>query len=377
MNRASWPVNPTSDFFSNENDAYLCTMDINIFSSDGSKPGVAARRHLLTLLTAILFNLAFWFIQSIGAPEAGGPEGWRLFLRETISTVVEMVILMEASFAVSRLVIKVFWKVKYSFASLVAQNILLLIGVVLIASLISMAYAHLIPEGGWLSWDVFLCDVLIAYFLTSLFFSSYLSNRYQQEKSLAQQVTIEKLKLKTDNHFVFNSLATLDTLIETDPEAAASFNRSMSRMYRYIVSKGDATVVPLAEELAFMEEYRKNLAVRHADISIRVDEPLSRHNSLIPPLTLQGLVENAVKHNRHGSRSPLNINISLNGDESMITVSNNKAPIERAIEDSPRSGLETLDLRYQSICGKGIIVEESQDTFSVSLPVILQSDLLC
>lgn len=352
-------------------------MDINIFSSDGSKTGVAARRHLLTLLTAILLNLAFWFIQSIGAPETGEPEGWRAFLGVLLSTVVEMVILMEASFAVSKLVIKAFWKVRYSFATLVAQNILLLIGVVLIASLISMAYAHLFPEIGWMSWDVFLCDVLIAYFLTSLFFSSYLSNRYQKEKSLAQQVTIEKLKLKTDNHFVFNSLATLGTLIETNPEEAASFNRSMSRMYRYIVSKGDATVVTLSEELAFMEEYRKNLAVRHADISIHVDDQLSRHNSLIPPLTLQGLVENAVKHNRYGSSFPLNINIAFNGEGTMITVSNNRVPIERFIEDSPRSGLATLDLRYQTICGKGIVVDEGQDTFAVSLPVIRQSDLLC
>ena len=60
MNRAKRPVNPTSAFSRNENDAYLCTMDINIFSSDGSKPGVAVKRHLLTLLTAVLLNLAFW-----------------------------------------------------------------------------------------------------------------------------------------------------------------------------------------------------------------------------------------------------------------------------------------------------------------------------
>ena len=377
MNRAKRPVNPTPAFSHNENDAYLCTMDINIFSSDGSRPGVAVKRHLLTLLTAVLLNIVFWYIQSIGAPKTGEPEGWRSFLGELLSTIVEMVILMEASFAVSKLVIKAFWKVRYSFASLVAQNILLLIGVVLIASLISLAYARLFPEIGWMSWDVFLCDVLIAYFLTSLFFSSYLSNRYQKEKSLAQQVTIEKLKLKTDNHFVFNSLATLGTLIETNPDEAAAFNRSMSRMYRYIVSKGDATVVTLSEELAFMEEYRKNLAIRHADISIHVDDQLFGHNSLIPPLTLQGLVENAVKHNRHGSGFTLNIDISLQRDGSMITVSNNRAPIERSIEESPRSGLATLDLRYQTICGMGIHVEDIQDTFTVSLPVIRQSDLLC
>ena len=370
-------MNPTSAFSCDENDAYLCTMDINIFSSDGSRAGVAAKRHLLTLLTAILLNLAFWYVQSIGAPDMGEPWGWSAFLREIVSTIVEMVILMEASFAVSKLVIKAFWKVKFSFASLVAQNILLLIGVVLIASLISMAYAYLIPDAGWLSWDVFLCDVLIAYFLTSLFFSSYLSNRYQKEKTLAQQVTIEKLKLKTDNHFVFNSLATLGTLIETHPEAASSFNQSMSRMYRYIVSKGDATVVTLSEELAFMEEYRKNLAVRHADITIHVDDQLFRHTSLIPPLTLQGLVENAVKHNRHGSNYPLDIHMSLDREGDMITVSNNRAPIERSLEESPRSGLATLDLRYQTICGRGILVEEGQDTFTVSLPVIRQSDLLC
>ncbi len=352
-------------------------MDINIFSSDGSKPGVAARRHLLTLLTAILLNLAFWYIQSVGAPGTGEPKGWRPFLMEMTGTIVEMVILMEASFAASRLVIKMFWKVKYSFASLVAQNILLLISVVLIASLISLAYSHLFPDIGWMSWDVFLCDVLIAYFLTSLFFSSYLSNRYQKEKSLGQQITIDKLKLKTDNHFVFNSLATLGTLIDTDPEAAAAFNRSMSRMYRYIVSKGDAPVVLLSEELAFMEEYRKNLAVRHADISINVDERLSKSRSLIPPLTLQGLVENAVKHNRHGSSALLGIDISLDGEGTMISVSNNRAPIERPIEESPRSGLSTLDLRYHTICGKGIVVQENMDTFTVFIPVILQSDLLC
>ncbi len=352
-------------------------MDIDIFSSDGSRPGVAAKRHLLTLLTAILLNLAFWYFQGIGAPEPPEPGGWRPFLGEILSTVVEVIILMEASFAASKLVIRAFWKVKYSFASLVVQNILLLLCVVLIASLIAWAYARLFPEIGWMSWDVFLCDVLVAYFLTSLFFSSYLSNRYQKEKALAQQVTIEKLKLKTDNHFVFNSLATLGTLIDTNPEAAAAFNRSMSRMYRYIVSKGDATVVTLSEELAFMEEYRKNLAVRHADISIHVDERLYRNNSLIPPLTLQGLVENAVKHNRHGSSSPLRIDISLDGEGAMISVSNNKAPIERAIEESPRSGLSTLDLRYRTICGKGIVVQESPETFTVSIPVILQSDLLC
>lgn len=352
-------------------------MNINIFSSDGSKSGVAVRRHLFTLFTAVLLNLAFWYIQGIGFPVSGEPEGLRSFLRDLLSTVIETIILMEASFAVSRLVIRAFWKVKYSFASLVIQNILLLLAVILIAGLISLGYAYLIPEAEWLSWDVFLCDVLIAYFLTSLFFTAYLSNRYQVEKSLAQQVTIEKLKLKTDNHFVFNSLATLGTLIETNPEAASEFNRSMSRMYRYIVSKGDATVVSLSEELAFMDEYKKNLAIRHDDIVINVDKELYRHNSLIPPLTLQGLVENAVKHNRHTKEEPLVIDICIDDEKRTITVSNNKSTVARSIDESPHSGLLTLDLRYKTICGKGISIVDSQDAFTVSMPVLTQTEIVC
>lgn len=349
-------------------------MEINIFSSENIDRRIALRRHFFTLLIAVLLNLAFWFFQS--ADNVAGQPSDRLFstLIDIVSTIIETIILMEASFAMCRLVIRLFWNAKYSYASILAQNIVLLIAVILISAAISFTYALIYPESSLLSWDVFLCDSLVAYFLSSVFFMTYLTNRYMKEKALAQQVTIDKLKLKTDNHFVFNSLATLGNLIQTDPDSAVEFNSSMSRMYRYIVSKGDASVVSLSEELDFMEEYRKNMEQRHRSISIVVDENMRSLRSFIPPLALQGLVENAVKHNRHSSDTPLEISIRYDELQNKIVVSNNTLAL-KSNYDSSKSGLSTLNLRYQAICGEGIVVSKSDSEFKVLLPVIKHSDL--
>lgn len=349
-------------------------MEINIFSSGDSVRGIAVRRHLCTLLIAVLINLAFWFFQSMGEPVDEWDTGLASTIADIFATCIETIILMEASFAVSRIVIRTFWNVRYSFASLLLQNIILLGSVVMISAAISYAYALIYPDSVWLSWDVFICDVLVAYFLTSVFFTSFLTNRYREEKALAQQVTIDKLKLKTDNHFVFNSLATLGNLIQTDPDAAVEFNASMSRMYRYIVSKGDSNVVSVQEEFAFIEEYRKNMRVRHENIGLTIEENIRSLDSFIPPLTLQGLVENAIKHNRHGSKDRLAIVISYDRVNDNIVVTNNILPLTRVL-DSSGSGLDTLDQRYRSICGKGITVCRSESCFTVSLPTIKQSDL--
>lgn len=342
-------------------------MDINIFASDNKERKVSVKRHIVTLAVAVVINLVFWMIQSSGV------DGF-FSISEIVSTVMEIVVLMEASFAASRLVIRAFMKRRYSFMSLVAQNIILLLSVVLIAALISIAYALLYPDFKWLTWDVFLCDVLVAYFLTSLFMTSFLTDRYMKEKALAQQTTIDKLKLKTDNHFVFNSLAILGNLIETDTQAASSFNASMSRMYRYIVSKGDSATVPLSEELAFIQEYRNNLSLRRANVDIVVDESLSGLDSFMPPLTLQGLVENAIKHNRHGSECRLVIHLGIGMDCGCIEVTNNRLPLPRRIE-SPGTGLDTLNERYMNISGRGISIVSKDHEFKVLLPIIRQNDI--
>lgn len=364
-------MNTTSIVFLPAGKPYLCNMaKVNIFTSDGSSPRVARRRHLLTLLTAVLLNELLWLILHPGFYLHGG--SFADWLMGMLPTLLDTLVLMELSLLFSRLIIRLFWNRKYSFASVLLQNLLLLFSVIALSVLIAGVYAKLFPEAWSLSWDVFTCDSLVAYFLTSVFFISYLTNRYRAEATVSLQATVDRLKLKTDNHFVFNSLATLGSLIETDPAAAAAFNDSMCRMYRYIVSKGDARVVPLREELGFVEEYAKNLTLRHSHVHISVEGAPGPADAMIPPLALQGLIENALKHNASGADRPLDILLRI--DHDTVTVSNNVQPLTNAIPTTG-TGLQTLSERYRLICGKEISVHATETRFSVCLPVIKSTDL--
>jgi hypothetical protein len=365
------PMNTTSIIFLPAGKPYLCNMaKVNIFTSDGSSPRVARRRHLLTLLTAVLLNELLWLILHPGFYLHGG--SFADWLMGMLPTLLDTLVLMELSLLFSRLIIRLFWNRKYSFASVLLQNLLLLFSVIALSVLIAGVYAKLFPEAWSLSWDVFTCDSLVAYFLTSVFFISYLTNRYRAEATVSLQATVDRLKLKTDNHFVFNSLATLGSLIETDPAAAAAFNDSMCRMYRYIVSKGDARVVPLREELGFVDEYAKNLTLRHSHVHISVEGAPGPADAMIPPLALQGLIENVLKHNASGADRPLDIQLRIDNDT--VTVSNNVQPLANAIPTTG-TGLQTLSERYRLICGKEISVDATETRFSVRLPVIKSTDL--
>lgn len=364
-------TNTTYTFFLPAGKPYLCKMaQVNIFTSDGSSPRVARRRHLLTLLTAVLLNELLWLLLHPDFYLHGGSfEDW---LMGMLPTLLDTLVLMELSLFFSRQIIRLFWNRKYSFVDLLLQNLLLLLSVTALSFLIAWVYSRIFPEAWTLSWDVFTCDSLVAYFLTSVFFISYLTNRYRAEATVSLQATVDRLKLKTDNHFVFNSLATLGSLIETDPEAAAAFNDSMCRMYRYIVSKGDARVVPLREELGFVDEYAKNLTLRHSHVHILVEGAPGPADALIPPLALQGLIENALKHNASGADRPLEIRLRIDNDA--VSVSNNVQPLSNAIPTTG-TGLQTLSDRYRLICGKDISINRTEESFTVCLPVIKSADL--
>lgn len=191
-------------------------------------------------------------------------------------------------------------------------------------------------------------------------------NLYCEEATAALRMEVDKLKLKTDNHFVFNSFATLKTLIGTDPASASDFCQSMSDTYRYIVSKGDSPVVELREELRFIREYAANLSIRHRHVSVELsaDPP---PGSVIPPLTLQELVDNAVRHNVHTHEYPLRIRIFIERDR--LCVSNGIRPLPRRIISS-RSGLETMRARYRLLFGEEITAAAEGETFIVRLPLI-------
>lgn len=375
-------MNTTSLFFYYIFDVYLCCMDTNIFGTGQTERKVARWRHLFTLLTAIVVSYTVWTIIYNWDNDF---EGYRRSIGEIIfdfvTGAIETVILMEVSFLICKIVIRTFRNTQYSIFSLLLQNLILLTSVILTAGALTYITNLFYWEEMTFSWDSFLCYSLIAFFITSVLFTSSLTNRYRdeaekalktqlelkEEKALTLQMSVEKLKLKTDNHFVFNSLATLSNLIVTDTQAASEFCNSMSRMYRYIVTKGDSKTVPLSQELSFTQEYAKNITLRYSNVYINIDPALSCTDMLIPPLSLQGLLENAIKHNSHTAERPLKIDVKL--EEDFIVVSNNLNPLNSSMPTTG-TGLKTLRDRYSMIYCKEITVTKTDNSFIVKLPLI-------
>jgi Putative regulator of cell autolysis len=198
-----------------------------------------------------------------------------------------------------------------------------------------------------------------------------------------QQVEIENEKLKTDSiqsryqglmnqlnpHFLFNSLNSLSYLIrESQQDKALTFIDELSSIFRYVLQKRNDELVTLEEEIQFTEAYRYLLSIRFENklfFEIRIDE--NDMKLLLPFLTLQPLIENAVKHNVISAKQPLAIFIYT--DEGNLVVSN---PISAKLPDGESTGigLSNLASRYKLLTGKQITIMHDEKNFLVKIPLV-------
>lgn len=179
----------------------------------------------------------------------------------------------------------------------------------------------------------------------------------------------EALKQQVNPHFLFNSLNSLKSLIKTDTERSVDFVIRLSDVYRYLLKHGAHGTVALREELDFMNAYIFLLERRYEqNLHIDVDLPEEYLDTMIPPVSLQILVENAVKHNIVSSARPLNVRIAI--EDNCILVENNLQP-KYSTEKSEKIGLGTIDNRYRLLTEKRIEVKNEEGKFRVYLPLIL------
>jgi two-component system, LytTR family, sensor kinase len=182
------------------------------------------------------------------------------------------------------------------------------------------------------------------------------------------ELQFEALKSQLSPHYLFNSLNTISSLIYNDPQTAEQFIRRLALTYQYILSTQHKKHVPLLDEIEFVQSYYYLLRIRfQQSLTLEINLPNSVMNSPIPPLTLQLLVENAVKHNTINSEKPLFIYIS-SVDNTELRVMNTKNESEQA-SASFRIGLENIRKRYQFFTNRKIEVKD-EEKFTVSLPVI-------
>jgi two-component system, LytTR family, sensor kinase len=193
-----------------------------------------------------------------------------------------------------------------------------------------------------------------------------LESLQRERKQLELQ--FEALKSQLSPHYLFNSLNTISSLIYKDRASAEQFVRRLAQTYQYILSTQNKRFVSLKDEVDFVQSYYYLLRIRfQQQLSVEINLPSNIMSSKIPPLTLQILVENAVKHNNISSDKKLFIYITAQ-DNTYLKVINTKIGNDHTVQ-SFKVGLENIKKRYEFFTDKKIEIKDDEK-FSVTLPVI-------
>ena len=191
-------------------------------------------------------------------------------------------------------------------------------------------------------------------------------NQQLRTESISNQY--EALKNQLNPHMLFNSLNTLQSLIREFPDRAMNYTRELSKVLRYTLQGNESQLVTLREELTFAEAYIFLMKMRYEEnlsFEIRTEEQSSCY--LIPPMSLQVLTENAIKHNEISNLHPLSIHIYTQGDS--LIVSN---PVQPKRTDSAGTGigLDNLAKRYHLLMQRQVEITTDRGLFRVRLPLL-------
>jgi tetratricopeptide (TPR) repeat protein len=196
-----------------------------------------------------------------------------------------------------------------------------------------------------------------------------LSSEILQRENI--QFKFEALKNQLNPHFLFNTFSTLISLIPANPILAEQYTRNLSSVYRYILMGKDKELVKLNDEIDFINSYMFLISIRfNDDVKLLIDIEKEKLDYYLPLLSLQLLVENAIKHNIISNKKPLLI--TLKSVNSSVMVENNLQK-KSSIENSTKIGLQNIINRYKLICNETVDIQQSSSHFSVKLPLLKEN----
>jgi len=203
---------------------------------------------------------------------------------------------------------------------------------------------------------------------TILFFKNWKESAVQQEKLKREQLALqyETLKSQVSPHFLFNTLNSLTSLISTNPEKAIDFVKKLSDVYRYVLDQKDHELVDLTSELKFVESYVFLQKIRF-DSNLEVQINVTPQNVKVIPLSVQMLVENAIKHNEISDRRPLQIKI-FSTDDNYLIVENQLQ--KKPAAESSGTGIQNIRERYEFFTSKKVTIFENMEKYLVSIPLL-------
>lgn len=223
-----------------------------------------------------------------------------------------------------------------------------------------------------LNFGTFLFYLLIlAYSGIVFYYKSWKESQVNAERLMREniQAKYDVLKSQIDPHFFFNSLSVLTNLVYKSADLSAEYITQLAKSYRYILDKKFENLVTIKTELEFLESYSFLIRIRHQssiEFNIKISEAV-QCEGMVPPATLQMLVENAVKHNRFSANDPLHICIT---EEAGILVVTNDLRKRAGVQHSMGLGLENISKRYELTSDRRIEIIETTDKFIVKVPII-------
>lgn len=235
------------------------------------------------------------------------------------------------------------------------------------------AHPFSFPNGGWrIVISVWLAEMVILGLVVA---NKSMRNALRLQKRAAKlQQESDKAKYRAlqnqlNPHFLFNSLNTLIAEIEYNPANAVDFTRNLSNVYRYVLQCQDKPLVTLSEELEFLDAYLFLHRVRLGQcITSSIDIPAEYNEAMLPPLTLQLLAENVIKHNSITASKPMTLTISVADKELVVS---NTVNLKSNVE-STGIGLDNLSQRCRLMLGRDISIDRGDELFTVKIPMLYE-----
>jgi hypothetical protein len=324
-------------------------------------------------MPVIAFVSHFIFFNS---HDTGEPDSLGIFFLSLIETLV----LWEAN----RLVI-LYFRRKYPALEQTTKRmgmILLFCIIVTVAlrSLNIFAYDVIEVKTGSLELVVYLKNIFIALLFVFIVGGAYEAIYYFRKWKLSAveaealkkenlQTQLDSLKVQINPHFLFNSLGSLSSLIDEDTKKAQEFLGQMSAVYRYLLQANEKQLTTLQNEMEFIDAYSNMLTTRFAEglqLSVAIDKHCLEY--MLPPLTVQILLENAVKHNAVTASKPLQVKIYTD-DAQGLMVENNLQKKTSPVA-SNKTGLNNIISKYKLLNQPDIVIEETSKYFKVMVPLI-------
>ncbi len=219
-------------------------------------------------------------------------------------------------------------------------------------------------------------NLMAGFMVASIYEASYFFEKWKKSIQLNEELKnqqirtqFEVLQNQMSPHFLFNSLNTLTTLIAEDQKTAIDFTQTLSEVYRYILQNKERELVSLHEELEFCKSYVYLLKKRYPEnLEVNFSVNSDYHEYHIAPLTLQMLIENAIKHNTVSKTEPLHIDIYIDNGQSVVV--KNDLQVKKSLEKSTKTGLTNIRKRYAYLGNREINIIESKEHFMVAIPLI-------